>query len=33
VRNFTAEAAPWVLLLALAFALWKLYSEIRDDMN
>lgn len=30
---FTAEAAPWVLLVALALAVWKLYCELRDDLK
>jgi hypothetical protein len=30
---FTADAAPWVLLVALALAVWKLYSDITGDLK
>ncbi len=30
---FTAEAAPWVLLIALVLAVWKLYSDIQGDLE
>jgi hypothetical protein len=30
---FTAEAAPWVLLIALVLAVWKLYSDIQGDLK
>ena len=31
--TFTADAAPWVLFIGVVLTVWKLYSDITDDLK